>query len=156
MIQLVLALAFLFLTHYGISSTRLRDDMVARLGEMPYRAVYSLVSLAALVWLARAYGGAAYVPLWPPLPILAVVTYLCMFLACLLLIGGLSTPNPTAMEQSKALERPNLVQHCCSSADLRPSPSSARSSSIESTSGAPVRPTAASRPRPRSFPSRRS
>lgn len=110
MIELVLALAFLFLTHYGISSTRLRDDLVARLGEMPYRAVYSLVSLLALTWLVLAYRGAAYVPLWPPLPALAVVTHLCMLLASLLLVGGLSTPNPTAMEQSKVLERPDLVQ----------------------------------------------
>lgn len=110
MIEMVLALAFLFATHYGVSSTPLRDALVARLGEMPYRAVYGLVSLGALVWLARAYGGAGYVPLWPPWPVLHVLTHLCMLLACVLLIGGLSTPNPTAMEQSKALERSDVVQ----------------------------------------------
>lgn len=110
MIELVLALAFLFLTHYGISSTRLRDLLVARLGETPYRAVYGLIALGALIWLSSAYHGADYLPLWPPLPALAIVTHLCMLLACVLLVGGLSTANPTAMEQSAALERADVVR----------------------------------------------
>lgn len=106
MTWLVLALGFLFLTHYGISSTRVRDPLVARLGEMPYRGLYSLVSIAALVGLALAYGSASYVGLWPPLVGLQIVTHLSMLLASLLLVGGLSTPNPTAMDQIKALDQP--------------------------------------------------
>ena len=61
MIRLVLALTFLFLTHYGISSTGIRDRMVARLGEMPYRGVYSLISIVAFVLLVLAYRGGPYV-----------------------------------------------------------------------------------------------
>ena len=106
MTQLILALAFLFLTHYGISSTALRDRLVGRLGEMPYRVVYSLISVVAFVWLALAYRQAPYVALWPPLQALHVVTHLCMLLAAFLLVGGLSTANPTAMDQIKALDRP--------------------------------------------------
>ena len=106
MIRLVLALAFLFLTHYGISSTQIRDRMVARLGEMPYRGMYSLISIVAIVLLVLAYRGAPYVGLWPSPTGLHVVTHLCMLLACLLLVGGLSAPNPSAMDQSAALERP--------------------------------------------------
>jgi uncharacterized membrane protein len=106
MIWLVLALAFLFLTHYGISSTGARDRMVARLGELPYRGVYSLISVVALVLPVLAYRNASYVGLWPPLTWLHIVTHLCMLLACLLLVGGLSTANPTAMDQIKALDRP--------------------------------------------------
>jgi uncharacterized membrane protein len=106
MTQLVLALAVLFLSHYGISSTGIRDAMVARLGEIPYRIVYSLIAVLAFVWLVVAWRNAPYVMLWPPFQALHVVTHLCMLLAALLLIGGLSTPNPTAMDQIKALDRP--------------------------------------------------
>lgn len=106
MIELVLALAFLFATHYGISSTGARDLLAGRLGELPYRIVYSLIAVLAFVWLVSAWRGAPYVMLWPPVTALHIVTHLCMLLAALLLVGGLSTPNPTAMDQMKALDRP--------------------------------------------------
>lgn len=106
MIQLVLALAFLFLTHYGIASSALREQIVARLGETPYRVVYSLITVLAFVWLVLAYRGAPSIMLWPPLPVLHVITHLCMLLAVVLLIGGLSTPNPTALDQTPVLDRP--------------------------------------------------
>jgi uncharacterized membrane protein len=39
----------------------LRDSAVAALGEGAYRAVFSIVSLAAIVWLVMAYKDAPYV-----------------------------------------------------------------------------------------------
>lgn len=45
MINLLLACAFFLLIHFGVSGTRLRNALVARLGEGPYRAMFSLASL---------------------------------------------------------------------------------------------------------------
>jgi uncharacterized membrane protein len=106
MTQLGLALAALYLTHYGISSTRLREGLVARLGEGPYRGLYSLITALIFVWLVFAYRNAPYVELWPAMPWLVVLTHFGMLLAVILLVGGLSTPNPTAIAGEAALERP--------------------------------------------------
>ena len=54
MIELLAAAALLLASHYGISSTPLRAWLVARIGERPYLALYSLVALGALVWLISA------------------------------------------------------------------------------------------------------
>jgi uncharacterized membrane protein len=46
------------------SYTTLRDSAIAALGEGAYRAVFSIVSAAAIVWLVVAYKGAPYVATW--------------------------------------------------------------------------------------------
>jgi uncharacterized membrane protein len=51
---LLLWLAFAA-THMGLSSNRLRPQLVARLGERPFLALYSLVSLVIFVPLIRVY-----------------------------------------------------------------------------------------------------
>ena len=96
MLELVLAAAVFLATHVGVSSTGLRDLLLARLGEPVYRAVYSVVALATLVWLCVAYGGAPYVALWPPTAAGSVLAIALMLPAVALLVGGVSTPNPTA------------------------------------------------------------
>ena len=58
MTELIVAALFLLVSHFGISSTPLRPWLVARLGERVYLAVYSLVALAAIVWLVRAWAQA--------------------------------------------------------------------------------------------------
>jgi uncharacterized membrane protein len=37
--------------HLGVAGTLLRDRAIAAIGEGAYRAVFSIVSLAAIVWL---------------------------------------------------------------------------------------------------------
>ena len=49
--------------HLGVAGTTLRDSAIAALGEVAYRAVFSIVSLAAVVWLVMAYKDA---PMWLP------------------------------------------------------------------------------------------
>ena len=63
---LALASAFLLATHFGIASTGLRAKLIGWLGERGYRAVYSLISLAAMVWLVMAYSAAPVMPVWFP------------------------------------------------------------------------------------------
>jgi len=103
MTQLVLAVAFLLATHFDIASTRLRGVLVARLGEGWYRAVYSLIALVAFVLLARAYDRAPYLELWSA-GWTPYATAVLMVLASILAVAGLTTPNPTAVGQEKALE----------------------------------------------------
>ena len=71
MLLLVLGLV-LFL---GVHSTRIvaegwRTGMVARMGEVPWKAVYSVVSIVGFVLIVWGYGLARQNPvlLWPPLP----------------------------------------------------------------------------------------
>src|SRR3546814_9157926 len=48
-----------------------------------------------LIWMAVAYRAAPVVPLWQPAPIFAWVPRLVIPLACILLVAGLTIPNPT-------------------------------------------------------------
>ena len=103
LIGLVAAGLFLLATHFGIAGARLRGALVGRLGVNAYRGLYSLVALAAFVWLASAYAGAPTVPLWPSAPWQAWVPLVVMPLALLLLVAAFSTPNPTAVGQEGLL-----------------------------------------------------
>ena len=70
MAELALAAAAFFATHFA-SSTPLRPALIRKLGERPYRGLYSLVALATLVWMIRAFAHAPQEPLWTglkPLP----------------------------------------------------------------------------------------
>ena len=50
MLNLIAASAYFLLIHFGVSGTKLRDTLVARLGEGPYRGAFALASLLGLVW----------------------------------------------------------------------------------------------------------
>ena len=97
--NLLVAALFFVGTHVGISSTNLRAQLIERVGENGYRLLYSLVALVAIVWLITAYNAAPYVPLpygnaltfWAPHVLLAP--------AFLLIVGGLTGPNPTSVGQ---------------------------------------------------------
>ena len=102
MLNLIVAcIAFLLL--HVLPSTPLRGALVARLGEGPYTGVFSLATLAAIVWMALAYRAAAYTPLWPGLRHLpaAVMPFSFILIAC-----GVLTPNPTAVGAGKLLAKP--------------------------------------------------
>jgi uncharacterized membrane protein len=110
MIELVLAALFLLVSHYGISSTPLRAALVRRLGKKPYLGLYSLIALAAIFWLARAYAGAPFVPLWPTTRVGALVPLVVLPFALILLVAGVSGRNPTSVGQGGALDEPDAVK----------------------------------------------
>ena len=99
MAMLLAATAFFLATHF-IPSTPLRPVLVRAIGEWPYRGLYSLVALAGIVWMARAYGNAPLEPLWAGLRVLPVAL---MPIAFVLLICGYSR-NPTAIGAEKLLK----------------------------------------------------
>jgi uncharacterized membrane protein len=98
-----LALACLvFLALHVVPSTPLRPALVAAIGEKPYLGLYSLASLAGIVWMVLAYKAAPATALWPGLRHLPSAV---MPFALILVVAGSMTPNPTAVGAAKLLER---------------------------------------------------
>jgi uncharacterized membrane protein len=84
-------------SHLVIPDTPLRGWLLARLGPRGYRAAYSLVALASLVWLVRAYSGAPYVGLWGN-PVWARWLAIAVMPASLaLVVGSFGSGNPTSV-----------------------------------------------------------
>jgi uncharacterized membrane protein len=99
MTQLVLATLAFLLGHY-ISNTPLRPALVRAVGENGYLALYSILAFVTLGWMIHAYPLAGYVPLWPKLRHLPA---LVMPVACILVVLGVASRNPTAVKQEGAL-----------------------------------------------------
>lgn len=67
MTQLILGLILWWATHLLPSVARsTRDGLVAKIGEGPYKGVYALLSLAAIVLMVRGYRRAEFANLWYP------------------------------------------------------------------------------------------
>ena len=99
MTMLLAATAVFLLTHF-VASTPLRPVLVKAIGEWPYRGLYSLVALAAIVWMAHAYGNAPREPLWSGWRFLPAAV---MPIAFVLLICGYAR-NPTMIGADKLLK----------------------------------------------------
>ena len=84
-------------SHVAISSTPLRPALVRVLGERPFLVLYSLLSIALLVWMVRAYGAAPYVEYWAAGTGHRYLAMSLMFVACIFVVAGLSPSNPTAV-----------------------------------------------------------
>ena len=98
MAELALAAAAFIATHF-VSSTPLRQRLIRKLGERAYRGLYSLVALATLLWMIRAFAQAPLELLWPGLkPLPAIV----MPFALVLLVCG-DRLNPTMVGAEKLL-----------------------------------------------------
>ncbi len=114
MANLIAAAAFFVLIHLVVSGTRVRDGLVARLGQGPYMGLFSLASVAGLVWLGFAFAGGRAsdwnVAYWAPGPATRGVQLILQLIALLLIFPGLTTPNPTSVRQEGALERPDVVK----------------------------------------------
>ena len=61
---MLIAAAIAFLATHLVSGTPLRATLVKRLGEWPYRGLYSLVAFITLGWMAWAYTQAPSTFLW--------------------------------------------------------------------------------------------
>ncbi|GAA0580729.1 NnrU family protein [Caenispirillum bisanense] len=103
MTSLALACLLFLASHLVVSPSPLRPWLIGRLGQGPYLGIYSLVSLAALVWMGYAYGRAPFVPVWQPPPGMAHLALILVPLAFVLLVLSVATPNPTAGPTGKAL-----------------------------------------------------
>ena len=99
MISLTLAALLFIGIHIGVSGTRTRDTLVGAISLNGYMIAFSVASVAAMVWLVMSYNTAAYVPLWDAPNWWKYVSIVLMLPAFLLVVIGLTTPNPTAVAQ---------------------------------------------------------
>ncbi len=106
MILLTLAAMAFIAIHLGVSGTTLRDRIVAAIGLRGYMVAFSVASVAAIVWLISAYTAADYVPTWGQLEWWKPVMIALMLPAFLLVVIGLTTPNPTSVAQEALTEQP--------------------------------------------------
>lgn len=114
MIWLVAAAAVFLLIHLVISGTSLRDAITGAIGEGPYMGLFALASLACLAWLAIAYvhaqRGGADVVFWSATPVTKWIQLVVTFVAFMLIVPGLLTPNPTSVRQEGQLSKPDAVR----------------------------------------------
>jgi len=97
MTELVLAVCAFVLSHAIPALKPVRTSLVAAVGERTYLALYSLVTIAVIVWLGWAYADAPYVEVWAYRPWTAWVPVVVMPFACVLVVAGLSAPNPLSI-----------------------------------------------------------
>ncbi len=99
MISLALAAVAFAAIHLGVSGTRLRDRIVAAAGEQAYMILFSLGSVATIIWLVSAYKAAPYLATWGQLQWWKPFAIALMLPAFVLVVAGLATPNPTSVAQ---------------------------------------------------------
>jgi uncharacterized membrane protein len=110
MLSLVLAAIFFTGLHLGVAGTTLRDRAIGTLGQNGYRGVFSLASVIGLAWLVAAYNRAPYVATWGMLEWWKPLAIILMLPASLLVVIGLTTPNPTSVAQEGRLaQRPQGI-----------------------------------------------
>lgn len=97
--SLPLAAIVFVAAHILISGTPLRDLLTRWMGPGPYQAFFSLIALATLVWLIRAYGAAVTETLWA-IPALRWAPLVLMPFSLMLLVAGLTAPNPSMAGQA--------------------------------------------------------
>lgn len=102
--DLVGACAFFLLIHFGVSGTAVRDALTRRLGERPYRGLFSLASLGGMGWLIFAYHRAPYLATWGERLALRPVAYGLVLIAFLFAGIGLMTPSPTQVGMESRLD----------------------------------------------------
>src|SRR5207302_8629575 len=95
MLNLVAASACFLLIHFGVSGTRLRDTLVLRLGEGPYRGAFALASVIGQVWMIYGYRRAPTEALWAPLTGLRPAAIALVLVAFLIVGIGIVNPSPT-------------------------------------------------------------
>lgn len=107
MAMLIAAGLFFIGIHVFISGTPLRGWIVRRTGERVFQALFSLLSLAGIVWLIRAYGMIDRIPSnAPPFAVSLPAVMLSMAGLWLAILGVLS-PSPTSVGQEDLLRSAN-------------------------------------------------
>jgi len=106
MILLIIAALLWLLIHIGLAGTGLRDVVTARIGEIAFRGVFSLLSIASLALLIWAWSGADTTPLWYAPDWLRWVLAAVMFVAFVLFVASVSQPNPTSVGGETSVVQP--------------------------------------------------
>lgn len=103
--MLVVAALIWIGVHLGIAGTRVRDMMAARIGDAPFRGLFSVLSIAALIFLVRAWSVSPTEPLWFTPDWLRWILVVAMLPAFVLFVASVSQPNPTMIGPTGATAR---------------------------------------------------
>jgi uncharacterized membrane protein len=112
--NLIAAAVFFLAIHLFISGTRLRDALIARLGEGRYMGLFVLASFAGIGWLVFGYAQARTSPdnlvFWGVTEPLRWVQIALMLIAFSFIVIGIATPNPTAVRGEGKIEDEDVVR----------------------------------------------
>lgn len=111
--MLAAAAVFFLAIHLLVAGTRLRDAVVHAVGERPYLGLFSVASVAGIIWLAISYNAASLQGsslLWDFGPGVGHLGPLVVGIAFLLGVSGLLTPSPTAVGMDSRAADPATVQ----------------------------------------------
>ena len=107
--DLIAACAYFLLIHFGVSGTRLRDALTGKLGDGPYRGLFSLASLFGIAWVSYAYRRAPLIPTWGFVAAFRPTAYVLVFIAFIFMVIGVLTPSPTRVGMESKLD-PQLAR----------------------------------------------
>lgn len=114
MLSLAAAAVFFLAIHLLVSGTRVRDALTGKIGLGPYMGLFSLSSVAGLAWLgisfAQARNSTSDQIFWSLTPLTRDIQLVVQLAAVLLIVPGLTTPNPTSVRQEASLDRPDVVK----------------------------------------------
>ena len=113
LIMLAAAAAVFLGLHLGIAGTRLRDSIVGTIGEGPYMGLFSVASLAGIIWLSMSYNDASattYVETWGQLVSLHLLASVIMLFAFMIGVPGILTPSPTGVGGESQLDAEEPAQ----------------------------------------------
>jgi len=110
MTNILLASLFLPLSHFLMSSAPLRAPLVRWLGEKLFLVAYSGVAFLAFAWLIMAYRQAPTVVLWAAPAWVRAALLPVVLLAILLVVAGLTTPNPVIASAGSLFDRADIVR----------------------------------------------
>ena len=94
---LIAAAAFFVGIHWVLAGTELRWKIAGRIGEEAFQSLFSLLSLAGIMWLVQAYRHAGYTELWGQLVALRPLALVLMLIAFFFVVLAFTSPNPTAV-----------------------------------------------------------
>lgn len=97
MATLIIAASFFVGIHVFIAGTTLRARLVSWIGEEGFQAIFSVLSLAGIIWLSRAYRQADYVELWGQVQGFRWLAWTIMLVAFFFVVSAFTAPNPTAV-----------------------------------------------------------
>ena len=95
--ELYAAVGLFLATHLLPAIQPLRTAIIARFGRPIYFSAFSGVSIAVTIWLFMSYLNAPYVEIWPYMPWARWFVLMVMPVACILVVTGLSSPNPFSL-----------------------------------------------------------
>jgi len=114
MSNLIAAAVFFVLLHLLVSGTRVRDGLIARIGEGPYMGFFVVASWVGIIWLGWGFAdarvsaeNAAY---WGATPLTRGVQLALQVVAFVFIVIGITTKNPTLVRGEAALDDPNIVR----------------------------------------------